>query len=91
MGTTSITKFSSTEYVVRVKKETADVQGKAEKIRDALVAVSEMRLTIMSTDSLSGDMGERLRTNSTYAVIISLILMLVLASILVFLRMQPAQ
>ncbi len=69
--------FSPTEYVVRVKKEAADVQGEAEKMRDALVQVlGDKQITIKATDSLSGDMGERLRTNSTYAVIISLILML---------------
>lgn len=70
--------FSPTEYIVRVKKETADVKGEAEQIRNALKdGLKDDAVVIKSTDSLSGGMGEKLRTNSTWAVLISLVLMLI--------------
>lgn len=69
--------FSPTEHVVRVKKETADVSGEAESMRNALQSeLEDTQITIKSTDSLSGSMGKKLRNNSLYAVIISLLLML---------------
>lgn len=69
--------FSSTEHLVRVKKETTDVRNEAEKIRTALQeSFPDNTVTIKQTDSLSGSMGQRLRVNSIYAVLLSLFLML---------------
>lgn len=69
--------FSPTEYGIRVKKETSDVQGESEKIRQALEdSITDTKVTIKETNSISGGMGDRLRTNSIYAIIISLLLML---------------
>jgi preprotein translocase subunit SecF len=69
--------FSPTEYIVRVKKEARDVQGESEKIRNALQEnLTDNTITIKATDSINVDMGAKLRTQSAYAVIISLILML---------------
>jgi preprotein translocase subunit SecF len=69
--------FSPTEHLVRVKKETTDVKDEAERIRTALQeSLSETTVTIKQTDSLSGGMGQKLRVNSIYAVLLSLFLML---------------
>lgn len=69
--------FSPTEHLVRVKKETADVKNESERIRAALQeGLTDTQVTIKQTDSLSGGMGQKLRTNSIYAVLLSLLLML---------------
>lgn len=69
--------FSSTEYGIRVKKEASDVQGESEKIKQALEeSITDTKVTIKETNSISGGMGDRLRTNSIYAIILSLLLML---------------
>lgn len=71
-------KFSPTEYSIRVKKEAKDVQSEAEKIRDTLKNnLSEnYQINIEQTDSVGSATGSTLRTKSLYAVIASMILML---------------
>lgn len=69
--------FSPVEYAIRVKKETSDVQGESEKIKAALEEqIPQTKVVIKETNSVSGSMGDRLRSNSLWAIIISLILML---------------
>ncbi len=70
--------FSTTEHLVRVKKETKDVAKEADMIRNALQKGlgEEYTIKIQQTDSVGIATGSTLRTNSIYAVIVSLILML---------------
>lgn len=70
--------FSSTEHLVRVKKEAKDVAKEADMIRDALQTGlgSEYQVEIAQTDSVGMATGSMMRTNSLYAIIVSLILML---------------
>lgn len=72
--------FSPTEHVVRVKNEankSQDVTVEAEKIRSALEAgLDGSKVTVKQTDSVGSGMGAALRTKSLYAVILSLVLML---------------
>ncbi len=70
--------FSSTEHLVRVKKEAKDVSQEAENIRQALLKGlgDDYAITIEQTDSVGVATGSSLRTKSLWAVILSLILML---------------
>ncbi len=70
--------FSPQEHLVRVKKEAKDVSQEAESIRAALQKGldEEYTVTIKQTDSVGVASGSTLRTNSLYAVIVSLLLML---------------
>lgn len=70
--------FSPTEHLVRVKKEAKDVAQEAELIRQALTEGlgSDYTLTVLQTDSVGVATGISLRQKSMYAIIVSLILML---------------
>lgn len=69
--------FSPTEYIVRVKKETKEVASEAENIRSALEKhLPDTHVSIKKTDSVGGSTGSTLRTKSIYAILLSLILML---------------
>lgn len=70
--------FSSTEHLVRVKKEAKDVAKEADMIRDALQKNlgSDYAVSIMQTDSVGTATGSMMRTNSLYAIVVSLVLML---------------
>lgn len=70
--------FSATEHLVRVKKEAKDVSKEAEMIREALQKGLgiEYTVSIEQTDSVGMATGSMMRTNSTYAIVVSLILML---------------
>ena len=75
--------FSSTEHLVRVKKETQDVAKEAAAIRDTLQKGlgSDYSITIKQTDSVGMATGSTLRTKSFWAVMISLILMVLYIAI----------
>lgn len=70
--------FSPTEHLVRVKKEAKDVAQEAELIRQALTqGLGEgYTLSVMQTDSVGMATGISLRQKSMYAIVLSLILML---------------
>ncbi len=70
--------FTPTEHLVRIKKETKDVAGEAEKIQKALQEGlgADYVLTREETDSVGAATGATLRTKSIYAVVIALLLML---------------
>ncbi len=69
--------FSSTEHLIRVKEETKDVAKEAEKIRASLQkGLGDNVVKIQQVDSVGIATGSTLRTQSLWAVIISLILML---------------
>ncbi len=70
--------FSPTEHLVRVKKEAKEVAKESEAMRNALLADlgSDYTITIKQTDSVGMATGSTLRTKSLYAVIVSLLLML---------------
>lgn len=70
--------FSATEHLVRVKKEAKDVAKEAESIRQALTAGlgNEYTISVMQTDSVGMATGATLRNKSIYAIIVSLLLML---------------
>ncbi len=69
--------FSATEHLVRVRKETKDVAKEAEMIRSALQkGLGENEIKILQVDSVGIATGSTLRTQSLWAVIVSLILML---------------
>jgi len=75
--------FSATEHLVRVKKEAKDVSREAELIREAVQKGlgSEYTVTIEQTDSVGMATGSMMRTNSIYAILVSLILMLLYIAI----------
>ncbi len=70
--------FSQTEHLVRVvKKEAEDVAKEAEMIRSALQkSMPDNKIKILQVDSVGVATGSTLRTQSLWAVIISLLLML---------------
>lgn len=70
--------FSPTEHLVRVKKEAKDVAQESEAIRKALIEGlgSDYTISVLQTDSVGMATGSTLRTRSLYAVIVSLLLML---------------
>jgi preprotein translocase subunit SecF len=70
--------FSKTEHLVRVKKEAKDVAKEAELIKSSLQKGlgDDYKLSILSVDSVGMATGSSLRRQSTLAVAISLILML---------------
>lgn len=69
--------FSSTEHEIRVKKESENVASEAQLIKSALEAsLPGTTISIEQTDSVGSATGSTLRTKSLYAVIVSLILML---------------
>jgi preprotein translocase subunit SecF len=70
--------FSPTEHLVRVKKEAKDVAQEAELIRQALTQGlgADYTLSVLQTDSVGVATGISLRQKSMYAIIVSLILML---------------
>ncbi len=69
--------FSPTEHLVRVKKETKDVAKEAELIRTSLQkGLNDNKITIQQVDSVGMATGSTLRSQSFWAVIISLLLML---------------
>jgi preprotein translocase subunit SecF len=77
--TGSVTReFSSTEHMIRVKKEAKDVAKEAEQMRQALSEGLGPDYTIktLQTDSVGMATGTTLRANSLYAVIVALLLML---------------
>ncbi len=77
--TGSVTReFSPTEHLIRVKKEAKDVSHEAELIRQALTEGlgDDYKLTVMQTDSVGTATGISLRQKSLYAILFSLILML---------------
>lgn len=75
--------FSSNEFLVRVKQVNADVSTEAENIRLALEngLGSDYTVNIKQTDSIGSATGSRLWTSSFYAIVISLVLMLVYIAI----------
>lgn len=74
----SIRAFSDTEYVIRVKKESKDVRAEAENIKTVLEKGlgNNYSIEIKQTDSVGSATGSKLWANSFYAIIVSLILML---------------
>ncbi|MBA3953844.1 protein translocase subunit SecF [Candidatus Dependentiae bacterium] len=72
--------FSSTEHLIRVKNEASksqDVTIEAEKIRTALeVGLGSNKVIVKQTDSVGSGMGSALRAKSLYALLLSLVLML---------------
>lgn len=70
--------FSQTEHLIRVKKETKDVTTEANNIKQALEKGlgSDFTIEVKGTDSVGGAVGANLWTKSFYAIIISLVLML---------------
>ncbi len=70
--------FSPTEHLVRVKKEAKDVAKEAELIRESLQKGlgEDNQIKILQTDSVGVATGSTLRTQSLWAVLISLLLML---------------
>ncbi len=70
--------FSPTEHLIRVKKEAKDVSQEAEKIRQAVTEGlgDGYTLSILQTDSVGMATGVTLRQKSMYAIVLSLLLML---------------
>lgn len=70
--------FSSTEHLVRVKKEAKDVSQEAENIRQALLKGlgDGYEIKVEQTDSVGVATGSALRSKSFWAVLLSLLLML---------------
>lgn len=75
-GTTA-REFSDSEVLVRVKDFEADAKGLGERIKSTLEEKLENQVvTIKQTDSVGAGVGSELRRNSFWAVVISLIGML---------------
>ena len=75
--------FSSNEFLVRVKQENADVSAEAENIRETLEKKlgQDYTVKIKQTDSIGSATGSRLWSTSFYAILVSLILMLLYIAI----------
>lgn len=71
-----IREFSSKEFIIRIKETSSDVKQLGEKISNILEQKLNVKINIEQIDSISSSMGQTLRTNSIYAVLISLICML---------------
>lgn len=70
--------FSNKEFIIRIKQVSADVKELGENVKSLLQDnLPDNDVTIKQIDSVSGGMGKLLRKNSFYAIIISLLLMLV--------------
>lgn len=70
--------FSPTEHLIRVKKEAKDIAKESEAISKALTEGlgSDYTMKVLQTDSVGMATGSTLRTRSLYAIIVSLLLML---------------
>jgi len=78
----AIREFSKTEILVRVQDFSNDARGLAESIRAAAQERLENNVvTILSTDSIGSGIGKALRTQSTKAIVIGLLLMLLYIAI----------
>jgi preprotein translocase subunit SecF len=73
-----IREFSDKEFIIRIKDVKADVKELSQSIKKLLLnELNVSRVDIKQVDSVSGGMGKTLRDNSIYAVVVSLLLMLV--------------
>lgn len=69
--------FSNNEVLVRVKEVSTDVNGLGQSMLKALQdGLQDPGITILKVDSVSGGVGEILRSKSVWAVSLALILML---------------
>ncbi|CDK30855.1 protein translocase subunit SecF [Candidatus Babela massiliensis] len=70
--------FSEKEQLIRIKKEAKDVKEEAENIKKAIEASldNSYKVEILKTDSVGGATGSRLWLKSFYAIVLSLIAML---------------
>ena len=70
--------FHQTEHLIRVKKEAKDIAKESEAISKALIdgLGSDYTIKVLQTDSVGMATGSTLRTKSLYAIIVSLLLML---------------
>lgn len=76
--------FSKTEHLIRVKKEAKDVVQETENMRATLeqgFSSEGVSVKILQTDSVGGAVGSSLWSKSFWAIVISLILMLVYIAI----------
>lgn len=70
--------FSPLEILVRVKEFSTDAKGFAVQMKSVLdAALTDNHVDVLSVDSVSGAIGEILRSNSIWAVLLALLLMLV--------------
>src|SRR3972149_3875764 len=69
--------FSPTEVLVRVKEFSNDTRGFSEQVRGFVEkGLAGNVVTILSTDSVGAGVGAALRTKSTWAILLALLLML---------------
>lgn len=71
-------KFSPKEYTVRIKNKVQDIKGEAEKIKNIIEKrLEDNKVSILKIDSVGAATGENLWSKSFYAILISLIAMLI--------------
>lgn len=70
--------FASDEHLVRIKKETKNVKEEAQKIKNDLETGlgKDYTISILKTDSVGGATGSKLWSQSFWAILIALFLML---------------
>jgi len=70
--------FAPDEHLVRIKRETKNVQAESQKLKADLESGlgNDYKIDILSTDSVGGATGSKLWTQSFYAIVIALLLML---------------
>ena len=78
-GFSSVTlrEFSDHELLVRVKEVESDAKGLAERIRETLESnLSDVKVTVLQTDSVGAGVGDELKHNAVWFVLLSLLIML---------------